>query len=87
MPQEDRPLEMLFGDDTPFSLAEKQLWTDHYDAFGIPLRWQAGDVAVLCNMRFAHGRPGVHLEPGEERDLGVMLGPFVPRLMTRHDKW
>ena len=66
---------MFFGDDTPFSLEEKQLWTDAYDSFGIPLRWQDGDVAVLCNMRYAHGRPGVHLQPGEERDLGVMLGP------------
>ena len=75
IPQEDRPLEMFFGDDTPISLEEKQLWTDAYDEFGIPLRWQAGDVAVLCNMRYAHGRPGVHLEPDEERDLGVMLGP------------
>lgn len=87
VPQEDRPLEMFFGDDTPFSLAEKQLWTDTYDAFGIPIKWQDGDVAVLCNMRYAHGRPGVHLEPGEKRELGVMLGPFVERQMTREGKW
>ena len=87
VPQEDRPLEMFFGDDTPFSLEEKQLWTDTYDNFGIPLRWQDGDVAVLCNMRYAHGRPGVYLEPGEQRELGVMLGPFVERKMTREDKW
>eukprot|EP00977_Amphora_coffeiformis_P003815 scaffold765_cov160-Amphora_coffeaeformis.AAC.16 len=87
VPQEDRPLEMLFGDDTPFSLEEKQLWTDTYDNFGIPLRWQDGDVAVLCNMRYAHGRPGVHLQPDEQRELGVMLGPFVERKMTREDKW
>ena len=87
VPQEDRPLEMFFGDDTPFTLEEKQLWTDTYDNFGIPLRWQVGDVAVLCNMRYAHGRPGVFLQPGEQRELGVMLGPFVQRKMTREDKW
>ena len=87
VPQEDRPLEMFFGDDTPFNLEEKQLWTNIYDNFGIPLRWQAGDVAVLDNMRYAHGRPGVHLQPGEKRELGVMLGPFVERKMTRDDKW
>lgn len=86
-PQEDRPLEMLFGDDTPFTLEEKQLWTDTYDDFGIPLRWKDGDVAVLCNMRYAHGRPGVHLQPGEQRELGVMLGPFIERKMTHEDKW
>lgn len=87
VPQEDRPLEMFFGDDTPFSLEEKQLWTDTYDSFGIPLKWQDGDVAVLCNMRYAHGRPGIHLEPGEKRELGVMLGPFVERQMTVPGKW
>jgi len=48
-----------------------------YDRFGIPIRWQDGDVAVVCNMRFAHGRPGVHLLPGEKRELGVMLGPLL----------
>jgi len=87
IPQELRPLEMFFGDDTPFTLEEKQAWTDAYDLFGIPLPWQAGDVAVLCNMRFAHGRPGVHLEPGEQRELGVMLGPLFERQETKPDKW
>lgn len=87
IPQELRPLEMYFGDDTPFTLEEKQAWTDAYDLFGIPLPWQAGDVAVLCNMRFAHGRPGVHLEPGEQRELGVMLGPLFERQETMAGKW
>ena len=87
VPQEARPLEMYFGDDTPLSLEEKQLWTDAYDMFGIPLPWQAGDVAVLCNMRYAHGRPGVHLLPGEQRELGVMLGPYLGRKESLADKW
>ena len=87
VPQERRPLEMLFGDDTPISLEEKQQWTDAYDEFGIPLAWQPGDVAVFCNMRFAHGRPGVELLPGERRELGVMLGRFFPRRAPKEGKW
>lgn len=87
IPQDDRPLDMLFGDDTPISLAEKQLWTDTYDQFGIPIQWMPGDVAVVCNMRFAHGRPGIELLPGEKRELGVMLGPLFPRIETKDDKW
>lgn len=87
VPQERRPLEMLFGDDTPISLEEKQQWTDAYDEFGIPLAWQPGDVAVFCNMRFAHGRPGVELLPGERRELGVMLGRFFPRRVPKEGKW
>lgn len=87
VPQEDRPLEMYFGDDQPFTLEEKQLWTDAYDNFGIPLTWKRGDVAVLDNFRYAHGRPGVHLLPGEQRELGVMLGQFYELGEHREDKW
>jgi hypothetical protein len=87
IPQLERPMEMLFGDDQPFSLEEKQEWVDSYDRFGIPIAWQAGDVAVVCNMRFAHGRPGIHLLPGEKRELGVMMGPLFERQETREGKW
>jgi len=87
IPQEERPLEMLFGDDEPISLEEKQQWTDAYDHFGIPIPWQAGDVAVVDNMKFAHGRPACILEPGEKRELGVMLGPFFERQETVEGKW
>ena len=87
VPQEDRPMEMLFGDDTPISFEEKQEWVDAYDNFGIPIAWSPGDVAVVCNMRFAHGRPGIELLPGEKRELGVMLGPLFERRETVEGKW
>lgn len=87
IPQEQRPLEMFFGDDSPFTLEEKQEWTDVYDTFGIPIPWNSGDVAVVCNMRFAHGRPAIELLPGEKRELGVMLGPFFERQETKPGKW
>jgi hypothetical protein len=87
IPQAQRPMDMTFGDDTPISYQEKQLWTDCYDNFGIPIAWQPGDVAVLCNMRFAHGRPGIELLPGEKRELGVMLGRLFERQETKEGKW
>ena len=87
VPQEERPLEMFFGDDEPFTLEEKQAWTDAYDRFGIPLTWQEGDVAVLDNMKYAHGRPGINLLPGEQRELGVVLGKHYDLQQHRGDKW
>ena len=87
VPQPQRPMDMLFGDDSEISLEEKQLWTDIYDNFGIPIEWAPGDVAVFCNMRFAHGRPGIALLPGEKRELGVMLGPLFERQETKQGKW
>jgi len=87
VPHEERPLEMMFGDDTPFTLEEKQLWTDAYDEFGIPIKWKPGELAVFCNYRFAHGRPAVDLLPGEKRELGVMLGAPFKRVETVTGKW
>jgi len=87
LPQEQRPMDMKFGDDSDISFQEKQLWTDIYDTYGIPIQWSAGDVAVVCNLRFAHGRPAIELLPGEKREIGVMLGKLFERQETREDKW
>ena len=51
------------------------------------VRWQAGDIAVICNYRFAHGRPEYALDIGEERTLGVCLGPMFDRVGEMPDKW
>jgi hypothetical protein len=30
-------------------------------------------LLATCNYRFAHGRSGIEVLPGEKRELGVML--------------
>ncbi len=39
----------------------------------IPIDWKVGDIGIICNYRFAHGRPSIHLRPGEERELSGVL--------------
>lgn len=51
------------------------------------LDWEVGDVGVVCNYRYAHGRPGIHLEEGEERELGVVLGKTYQRQGDIAGKW
>ena len=58
-----------------------------YDDNGIPLHWQKGDIAVVCNYRFAHGRLGYELQPGEKRELGVILGEMYERSGNRSHAW
>jgi TfdA family taurine catabolism dioxygenase TauD len=87
LPYEDRPLKLTFGDGSEMSRAEKQQFVDVYDQFGMPIEWQTGDIAIVCNYRFAHGRPGVYLESGEERELGVVIGESYDRVETVEDKW
>lgn len=87
LPYEERPLHMTFGDDSEFSREELRLLVSHYDQFGIKVDWRVGDIAVFDNFRFAHGRPGVQLGQGEERQLGVMLGPKYDRVGTIADRW
>lgn len=86
-----KPLKITYGDDTLFTREELAEFTHIYDVCGFPIGgpngWRKGDIAISCNYRFAHGRPGYHLEAGEKRDLGVILGPMYKRLGCRPDKW
>ncbi len=87
LPYEQRPLRLTFGDNSEMTRAEKQLFVDVYDRFGIPIAWNTGDIAIVCNYRFAHGRPGIHLAEGEQRELGVLLGETFSRVGDLDGKW
>jgi len=84
---DERPLKLTFGDGSEMTTEEKQLFIKIYDDYGIPIAWEVGDVALICNYRFAHGRPAVHLKEGEQRELGVLIGESFDRLETYEDKW
>lgn len=87
LPYEERPLNLTFGDDTPMTREELELFVDIYDRHGTPIKWQQGDIAVVCNYRFAHGRPEVILENGEQRELGVIVGDTYERIGDVDGKW
>jgi hypothetical protein len=87
IPYDERPLKLTFGDLSEMTREEKQLFIDVYDRCGVPINWNVGDVAVVCNWRWAHGRPGIHLEDGEKRELGVLLGETYRRVGDLDNKW
>jgi hypothetical protein len=87
LPLEQRPLKLTFGDGTEMTPEEKQLFIDVYDKHGIPIEWREGDVALVCNYRFAHGRPAIHLGAGEKRELGVLIGSSYERVGDLEGKW
>ena len=87
LPYDQRRLKLTFGDGTEMTRDEKQLFVDVYDRFGIPIEWSVGDIAIVCNYRFAHGRPGIHLGEGEERELGVVIGEAYERVGDLPGKW
>jgi len=87
VPPHERPLKLKFGDGSDLSQEERQQLVDVHDQFGFPVPWKNGDLAVICNWRYAHGRPAIHMSYGEERILGVMLGPTFQRQGQRNDKW
>ena len=87
LPYDERPLRLTFGDLSEMTREEKQLFVDIYDRFGIPIRWNVGDIAIVCNYRFAHGRPGIHLDSDEERELGVLIGETYERVGDLPHKW
>ena len=87
LPYEQRPLKLSFGDRTEMTFDEKRLFVDIYDRFGMPIDWCAGDIAIVCNYRFAHGRPGIQLTDGESRELGVLIGESFTRVGDLPGKW
>ena len=87
LPYDERPLKLTFGDLSEMSREEKQLFVDVYDRFGIPIQWSVGDIAIVCNYRFAHGRPGVLLQGEEQRELGVLIGEPYERVGDLPGKW
>ena len=86
-PKHIRPIQMKFGDGSEFTPEEIRQWINLYDYAGIRVPWQVGDIVVLCNYRYAHGRPAYKLEKGEKRQLGVLLGEKFPRQMSLPGKW
>ena len=50
-------------------------------------KWNVGDIAIVCNYRFAHGRPGIQLHGDEERELGVVIGEAYERVGDLPGKW
>ena len=87
LPHWERPLKLNFGDDEVMTREEKQQFVDAYDAHGIPIHWRQGDIAVICNLRTAHGKPGFSLEKGDKRELGVIIGETFSRIGALPGKW
>lgn len=74
-----RPLKLTYGDDSDLSRQDLIDFIKVYDQNAYPVNWEVGDILVICNFRWAHGRPSYHLDDGEERELGVILGPRFER--------
>lgn len=87
LPYDQRPLKLTFGDLSEMTREEKALFVDIYDRYGVQLDWNVGDVAVVCNYRWAHGRPGIYLGDDEERELGVLIGESFDRVGDFEGKW
>lgn len=87
LPHEERPLKLTFGNGEEITSAQVHQFIDLYDQFGMPIEWAQGDVGIVCNYRFAHGRPAIHLGPGERRELGVMIGAAFERDEALPGKW
>ncbi len=87
LPHEERPLKLTFGNGDDITADQVRQFIDVYDTFGMPIEWSQGDVAIVCNYRFAHGRPAIHLAEGEKRELGVMIGAGFDRVQALPGKW
>ncbi len=80
LPDDQRPLNMTFGDGMPFSNDHIAELYAAYNRASLALDWKVVDLAMLDNLRWAHARPAYHLGEGEQRILGVTMGMMRQRL-------
>lgn len=85
--KEERPLKITFGTGEDMSFNEIKQFADIYDKHGIPIKVSTGDVVIICNYRFAHGRPPFAPKINEKREFGVILGPMFDRIGDKEGKW
>ena len=78
-PQE-RPLKMTLGNGREFTRLELQELINVYGKSSIRVDWEKGDIVIICNYRFAHGRPRHNTERDGEREIRVCLGPVFDRI-------
>lgn len=77
---EDRPYHVSYADGSQFTEQDLSNMDNAFARFTIPLQWQTGDIAVLENIAWTHSRPPYHLEPGEQRKIGILVSNHRPRL-------
>lgn len=82
VPPERWPLQMTFGDGSPFSLDELLHWVNLYDRSGIRICWQTGDIAAFCNLRCAHGRPALELQQRLEAVIQINYSAACDKLLS-----
>jgi len=53
---EDSPMRMSYGGGAPILDEERRLWWEAVRAETYDVKWETGDVLVVCNFRWSHGR-------------------------------
>jgi alpha-ketoglutarate-dependent taurine dioxygenase len=69
------PRDARFGDGEEISASDFAAVRAAFDSAAVDLRWQRGDVVIVDNMQFAHGRRAFS---GERRVLAALLNPHRP---------
>ena len=72
------PLHMTYGDGAPIKSEEREKWWRAVHANCMRVDWKKGDLLVLCNLRWAHGRPEA-ISSSLGRKINVTFGSRLRR--------
>lgn len=73
LPNKARPHHLTFGNGEELTEEDLKIITDITIDHSLEHHWQAGDLVVLDNLRFTHGRKPFKLEAGEKREIYVAM--------------
>lgn len=77
MSEDELPRNTYYGDGTPIEAEVLQLIRDLYEETKVSFTWQKGDLLLLDNMLFTHGRESF---TGERKVLVGMASPMTAKL-------
>ena len=75
LPNDERPYHSVWGDGTELSAEERQSIKDFYKKTSIDIDWEVGDILVLDNLWYSHGRDAFE----GYREVSVMIGDSINR--------
>ena len=75
LPYDERPFHATWGDGTEVSSEERQTIETFYKKTNIEIDWEVGDILVLDNLWYGHGRDAFE----GYREVSVMIGDSINR--------
>jgi len=87
IPDHLRPFTLTFGDGEKFTNEELDVLHKSFDGACYNYYYEEGEMVIIDNLLWQHGRLPFAAPPGRKRNLAVILGDKTYPVNPKEDKW